>query len=134
MFAPNVNRRSFLRRALALAALAPLGRLRAQERKPLPVAAVVTEYRPNSHADVIVGKILSGYDQQGGQGPALKLVSLFTDQVPKSDISRELAEKHGFKIAKTIDEALTHGTNKLQVAGVLSIGEHGEYPQTPQKQ
>jgi hypothetical protein len=92
---------------------------------------VVTEYRENSHADVIIGKILAGFDQQGGPGPALKLVGLYTDQVPKADLSRGLAEKYGFRIAKTIDEALTLGTDHLQVAGVLSIGEHGDYPFTP---
>ncbi|MFN9975890.1 MAG: hypothetical protein ACK58T_38960, partial [Phycisphaerae bacterium] len=83
--------------------------------RPLPVAAVVTEYRPDSHADVILGKILEGYDQKRGPGPALKLVSIFTDQVPEGDLSRALAEKYGFRIAKTIDEALTLGTNRLQV-------------------
>lgn len=97
-------------------------------RQTLPVAAVVTEYRRNSHADVILGKILNGYDQQGGPGPALKLVGLFTDQVPAMDLSRGLAEEHGFRIASTVDEALTLGTDQLQVAGVLSIGEHGQYP------
>ena len=97
----------------------------------LPVAAVVTEYRRNTHADVIVGKILHGYDQKGGPGPGLKLVALYTDQVPNGDLSRPLAEQHGFRIATTIDEALTLGTDKLQVAGVLSIGEHGNYPSTP---
>ncbi len=130
------NRRSFLCQAAALAASAgPLGRLAAQTpREVLPVAAVVTEYRQNSHADVIVGKILEGFDQQGGPGPALKLVGLYTDQVPKADLSRGLAEKHGFRIAQTIDEALTLGTDRLQVAGVLSIGEHGDYPFTPDTQ
>lgn len=103
----------------------------AQSLKPLPVAAVVTEYRETSHADVIVGKILNGYDQQGGFGPALKLVSLYTDQVPDADLSRDLAKKHGFRIASSIDDALTLGTDQLQVAGVLSIGEHGNYPSTP---
>ena len=130
----NLTRRSFLRQAAALAAATgPLGRLAAQtpQRKTLPVAAVVTEYRVNSHADVIVGKILAGFDQQGGPGPALKLVGLYTDQAPKGDLSRGLAEKHGFRIANTIDEALTLGTDRLQVAGVLSIGEHGDYPSTP---
>lgn len=99
-------------------------------REKLPVAAVVTEYRRNSHADVIIGKILEGYDQAGGPGPALKLVALYTDQVPKSDMSRDLAKKHKFRIASTIEEAITLGGDKVAVAGVLSIGEHGDYPFT----
>src|SRR5215207_8480667 len=74
-------------------------------RERLPVAAIVTEYRRNSHADVIVGKILEGFNQDGGEGPALRLAALYTDQVPKSDMSRELAKKHNFRIARTIDEA-----------------------------
>src|SRR5690606_27647990 len=94
-------------------------------REVLPVAAVTTEYRVNSHADVILGKILEGYDQLGGPGPKLKLVSVYTDQVPTNDISREKAKKHGFAICNTIEEALTLGTGKIAVAGVLSIGEHG---------
>lgn len=127
------SRRSFLRHAAALTASAgPFGRLAAQvPREVLPVAAVVTEYRRNSHADVIVGKILEGFDHMGGPGPALKLAGLYTDQVPKADMSRGLAEKHGFRIAQSIDEALTFGTNRLQVTGVVSIGEHGDYPFTP---
>lgn len=111
--------------------LIPTGIGRADEAAPLPVAAVVTVYRPLSHTDVIVGKILEGYQQNGGPGPGLKLVSMYTDQVPDADLSRSMAAKHGFRIAKTIDEALTLGTDKLQVAGVLSIGEHGNYPPTP---
>jgi hypothetical protein len=130
---PGFNRRTLLRSAAAVAAGSPLRRLLAQqtERKTLPVAAIVTVYHTNSHADVIVGKILNGYDQQGGPGPALKLVGLYADQAPSRDLSRALAERHGFRIARSIDEALTLGTDRLQVAGVLSIGEHGEYPETP---
>src|SRR3954469_24574639 len=96
----------------------------------LPVAAVVTEYRRNSHADVIVGKILEGFRQDGGAGPALRLAALYTDQVPKTDLSRDLAKKHKFLIARTIEEAITLGGKKVAVAGVLSIGEHGDYPFT----
>ena len=33
--------------------------------KPKRIAAILTEYRPNSHADVIVGKYLEGYNQDG---------------------------------------------------------------------
>ena len=103
----------------------------APAREKLPVAAVITVYQPNSHADVIVGKILEGYQQDGGKGPDLKLVSLYADQLPASDMSRKLAEKHGFRLAKSIDEAISLGTDKVQVSGVLSIGEHGNYPFTP---
>ena len=132
-----LDRRSFLQAAAAVPVAAPFwNALHAAEnrRAKLPVAAVVTEYRTNSHADVIVGKILEGWRQDGGDGPNLRLVSLFTDQVPEADLSRGLAKKHGFRIARTIDEAITGGTGKLQVAGVLSIGEHGSYPFTPDTQ
>jgi hypothetical protein len=95
---------------------------------PKKVAAVVTEYRKNSHADVIVGKILEGYNHDGGDGPNLKLVSMYVDQFPDKDLSRDLAKKHGFKIYETIEGALTLGGKELAVDGVLCIGEHGKYP------
>jgi hypothetical protein len=94
---------------------------------PKNVAAVVTEYRKTSHADVILRNLLDGYPDSKTR-PEMRLVSLFTDQVPKSDMSRDLAKKHGFKIADTISDALTLGTDSLAVEGVLSIGEHGTYP------
>src|ERR1700756_1863809 len=92
------------------------------------VAAIVTEYRKWSHADVIVGKILEGYNHDGGAGPNLKLVSLYVDQVPPGDTSRVLARKYGFELVPTIDRALAGGGRALVVDGVLSIGEHGRYP------
>ena len=92
------------------------------------VAAVVTEYRRHSHADVIVGKILEGFGHDGGAGPNLRLVSLYVDQFPAGDLSRELAKKYHFKIYDTIEGALTCGGKELAVDGVLCIGEHGNYP------
>src|SRR5438128_5981781 len=92
------------------------------------VAAVITEYRLHSHADVIVGKILEGFNYDSGAGPNMQLVSMYVDQFPKEDMSRDLARKHGFKIYPTIEGALTLGGQKLAVDGVLSIGEHGKYP------
>ncbi len=130
----TVSRRHWLKTSAGLTAAVGLhGSLPAyaEPAKKLPVAAVVTTYGPNSHADVIVGKILEGYKQDGGPGPNLEVVSLFTDQIHKQDMSRPLANKHGFRIAKSIDEAITLGTKQVQVAGVLSIGEHGNYPNTP---
>ena len=134
----TVNRRQFLNFTAAGAATAicqpwtnGARLLQAAERPKLPVAAVVTVYREFSHADVLVGKILEGWQQDGGVGPDLKLVSMYVDQTGDSDMSRKMADKHGFKIAGTIDEAITLGTDQVQVAGVLSIGEHGDYPHTP---
>jgi hypothetical protein len=129
----RTDRRQFLATSLSAAAGMGLGSAiaRADTRRRLPVAAIVTAYRPRSHADVIVTKLLEGWNHDGGEGPALKLVGLYTDQLPPNDMSRALARKHGFPIFTTIEEAITLGTGQVQVAGVLSIGEHGEYPYTP---
>jgi len=95
--------------------------------EPKPVAAVVTEYRENSYADLILGRVLDGYNFLGKDKPDMKLVSLFTDQVPQNDWSRALAKKHDVLICDTIDGAVTRGTNKVSVEGVLIIGENGSY-------
>src|SRR5579863_635400 len=137
----SLSRRNFLHTSLGAAGLSlwssSLTRALAADEKPrqkLPVAGVVTAYHRNSHADVIIGKILEGWAQDGGSGPDLKLVSLYVDQVGDNDLSAALAKKHGFVLTKTIDEALTLGTDSLAVAGVLSIGEHGRYPTVPETQ
>jgi hypothetical protein len=93
---------------------------------PKRVAAIVTEYRKWSHADVILRNLLGGYPD--GTKPDMELVSLVTDQVPDKDMSRDLAKKHGFRICDTVPEALRLGGKTLAVDGVLSIGEHGIYP------
>ncbi|QDT98742.1 hypothetical protein [Gimesia aquarii] len=130
-----INRRTWLKQAsmtsLPLLMTSVINAAETSGRKKLPVAAIVTEYTPNSHADVLVGKILEGFKQQGGPGPDLYLASLYTDQVPERDLSRALSLKYQFPIAPTIEEAITLGSNQIQVAGVLSIGEHGTYPNTP---
>ena len=40
------------------------------------MATAVTVYRHNSHADVILSKILTGWKQNGGPGPAFTLNSI----------------------------------------------------------
>ncbi len=99
------------------------------KRAQLPrVAAVVTEYRHNSHADVIVSQLMLTKSLDGkGEKPQLELVSLYTDQVPKHDTSRKLAAEHGVPIFDTIEGALTLGTGKLNVDAILLIAEHGQY-------
>jgi hypothetical protein len=92
------------------------------------IAGIVTEYRRWSHADVLLGKILEGYFHDGRDMPQLRLVSLYTDQVPTGDMSRALAKKHGFTIYDTIEGAVTCGGKEIAVDGVIIVGEHGQYP------
>ena len=93
------------------------------------VAAVVTEYRVRSHADNIVTRLLEGYELHWTTvRPSVQVASLYTDQVPAADISRDLAARHGVPIYATIREALTLGGGALAVDGVVLVGEHGDYP------
>src|SRR4051794_14900977 len=47
---------------------------------PKPVAAVITEWRTNSHADVLLTRLLEP-EKWGHEGPyRLKLVALYADQ------------------------------------------------------
>ncbi len=92
------------------------------------VAAVVTIYTKGSHTDVLIGKILEGWEQTGGPGPNLKLASMYVDQYPDGDLARKMSKKHGFPIAETIEQAITLDQERVAVDGVISIGEHGDYP------
>jgi hypothetical protein len=125
--------RTILLVSLALIA-APLARgadiKPAQESKPAPkVAALVTAYFHNSHADVIVSRLLQTMTlDDKGERPALQLVSLYVDQPEGSSVGLEIARAHHIPIFKTPYEALTLGGRLLAVDGVLLIGEHGRYP------
>ncbi len=96
--------------------------------KPKSVSAVITEYRKGSHADVLIGKILEGWKQDGGPGPALKLAAMYVDQFPAKDLARAMAKKHSVPIFDTIGGAVTVGGDRITVDGVISVGEHGDYP------
>lgn len=103
--------------------------------EPLRVAGIVTVYRPNSHADVILGRLLKTETLDGrGRVSRLKLVSLYVDQQLEQDLSCDLSHEHGFRLSPTIRDALTHGSPQLAVDGVLVIAEHGEYPLSPTQQ
>ena len=95
------------------------------------MAAIVTEYRHNSHADIIVSRLLQTDTLDGhGKKSPLELVSLYVDQHPPGDLSQLLAASHGFRVSPSISDALTLGTNRLAVDGVLLIAEHGDYPRS----
>src|SRR6185436_18134723 len=100
-----MNRRTFLTSS-STALLAAS----AAEGPPKRIAAIITEYRPNSHADVVIGKYLEGYNQDDKPPyPRSKIVAMFTEQVPQNDMSRERATKYGVPLFRTVQEALTLG-------------------------
>ncbi|MFV2065604.1 MAG: hypothetical protein ACC645_01390 [Pirellulales bacterium] len=132
-----IDRSSRVRTLLLLGSLLLHGaHLRAGEGSPasapIRVAGVVTVYRHNSHADVILSRLLQTDTLDGkGRDSPLQLVSLYVDQRPKGDLSPMLAASHRFPIYDTIADALTLKTGKLAVDGLLIVAEHGDYPRSP---
>jgi hypothetical protein len=100
------------------------------------IAAVATTYFKYSHAQHIVDRFLDGYGWNGTHHyPPMDLVSLYVNQVGNNDLSRERLARHpSTKPASTIAEALTLGTGKLAVDGVVLVGEHGNYPRNEKGQ
>src|SRR4051812_6171199 len=68
--------------------------------EPKRVAAIVTSYYHNSHADMLVSRLLDTDTLDGqGQPSKLKLASIYTDQLSRQgDISRRIAAGHGVPI------------------------------------
>jgi len=97
------------------------------------ISAVVTSYYQNSHADVIVSRLMETDTLDGkGRRPDLDLVSLYTDQVSEkpADVGQALAAQHQVRVSPTVEDALTLGTGSLAVEGVLLVAEHGTYPRS----
>src|ERR1051326_9535743 len=108
-------------------------RVSADGRKP--IAVVTTVYRPLSHADHIAGRFIEGYTLAGRfHVPRHYVSAMVVDQTPENDLSRPLSRDSNFRITRSIAEALTNGSNKLAVDGVLLIGEHGNYPRNDKGQ
>ena len=89
-----MNRRTFLASSSAALLAAP-----AAAGPPKRLAAILTEYWLGSHADVVIGKYLEGYNQDDKPPyPRSKIVAMFTEHVPKNDMSRPMAKKYGVPI------------------------------------
>ena len=134
-----MNRRQAMATGIGLA-VAPLAKPQAQPPRKT-VAAIANAYgkttprlmqpwvRALSHPALIFGKMLEGYWPDGVfTKPRTRLVSMYTEQVPKDDLSRVGALTSGYKIYSTVKDALTLGGNDLAVDAVCYVGEHGEYP------
>ncbi|MFC1693603.1 hypothetical protein ACFL1R_08880 [Candidatus Latescibacterota bacterium] len=120
------TRRKLLAMPLALPFTGMIREGNAANRKK--VAAIITEYRHNSHAEMIVGRMLEGYSYYGKNiTPRVEVVSMYTDRVPDNDMSRAKAAQYNVPIYQTVREALTMGSKKLVVDGVVLVGEHGDY-------
>lgn len=93
------------------------------------LAAIITEYRKHSHGQHIVDRFLEGYGWNGDfYHPEADIVSLYVDQRPEGDLTDDRARRFpSMKVYPTIAEALTRGTSKLDVDGVVIVGEHGTY-------
>ena len=118
---------------IAPSAIAPPGTTENQV-VPKSVAAIFTAWEKGLHADVLIGKILEGWKQDGGPGPALKLASMYADQFTDRDMARAMSKKYNVPLFDSIEKALTVGGDHIPVDGVISIGEHGEYPWNDREQ
>jgi hypothetical protein len=117
-----MNRRHFLQ----LAASASVASAAESEKK---IAAISTTYFLRSHSDDIITRELEGYwIGERFYPPPVKVVSMYQDQIHAADVGRKLAAAYGVSIKPSIADALTLGTGKLAVDGVIQIGEHGDYP------
>ncbi len=104
----------------------------ASAQEKIPVAGVTTLYRQNTHADVLIGRILETDTLDGkGKQSSLKLVSLYVDQFNDDDMSRSLSRKFCFAMYDQPGKTLTLETGRLAVQGVILVAEHGEYPSSP---
>lgn len=99
------------------------------------IAFLGTEVRKHSHAQHFLDRHTMGYAWGNGwQKPRIEVASVYLDQFPEDDLGRERVARHGLKLMPTIEDALTLGTGKLAVDGVVIIAEHGDYPKNEKGQ
>ena len=135
----SVSRRTFIATAGTVAGMTSLAPAAWARKVPKPerkrIALIATEVRLHSHAQHFIDRFLVGYSWEGRwRKPEVDLVSLYVDQFPDKDLARGTAARHGVPIHATIADALTLGTGRLAVDGVVIIGEHGKYPKNEKGQ
>jgi hypothetical protein len=127
----QITRRRLLQ-SLAATPLLSLPALAGDRRRPR-VAVVYTACYHRSHAHVILENLLTPYLFNGKiTQPSVDVVSIYADQRRGSgrwpDLTDDIVRLFKVPLYKTIEGALTLGGKDLAVDGVVSIGEHGDYP------
>lgn len=118
----------------ASAALAVSSVARAGDDRPA-IAFLGTMVRNLSHGQHFLDRFTAGYAWAGRwQAPRVRVAGLYIDQFPESDLARSRAQRHGLTLHRTVEDALTLGTGRLAVDGVVIIGEHGDYPKNEKGQ
>lgn len=93
------------------------------------IAVLANIYETHLHTQHIIDRVLDGYNYGAEfRKPALHVITIYVEQRGEGDLVPERARRHNIRICNSVDEALTLGTNKLAVDGVIYIGEQGDYP------
>lgn len=105
------------------------------------VAVICTVFFPGSHADVIVSKLVNGYELNGEHVDSrLDVASIYLEQVglpaptrpfeagPQDDSGEQFIREHDIPRFASVAEAVGCGRPGVNVDGVVIIGEHGNYP------
>lgn len=102
-----------------------------QTRPPLRIAVLLTVWFEESHADVVVPRLVDGWTLDGvAQSADLDVAAVYLEQVGSfegEDIGLRFLEDRGILRAETIGAALGAGAPGVNVDGVVIIGEHGAY-------
>lgn len=100
------------------------------------IAVLANTYKYHNHTQHIIDRILFGYGFGGVHHHSpLDVVSLYVEQKGEGDLSPQRAKQYpGMKIYSSVADALTLGTGKLAVDGVVYIGEQGNYPRNEKGQ
>lgn len=122
-----MKRREFLAAAAASQLPAQSGRKK--------IACLSSTYHVRSHSDNFITRFLEGYwIHEKYYEPPFEVASLWMDQIHPADIGARLAEAYGVRESSSIADALTLGTGKLAVDGVILVCEHGNFPHNEKNQ
>ncbi len=123
-----MKRREFMTAAVA----APLASGQPARKK---IACLSSTYHIRSHSDNFITRFLEGYwiHEKYYEQP-FEVASLWMDQIHPADVGQRLAKAYGVPVTATIADALTLGSGKLAVDGVILVCEHGNYPHNEKQQ